>query len=382
MLYEWRLLAITGNGENSKLNKSHKGGKMKKNLFVQVTIPSLLFIVLSGALQAPAAPAGQDLEVGLRTDQRWLEGPQRIEIEFVMANTSKEPVQVLRWQTPIDGIEHDLFRVMRNGSPVTYTGILAKRPEPIAEDYIVIKPGEKISVAFDPSVAYDMTVRGEYTIQYHAVLDRVRRTKAGVERFAVDVRSNSVLLWSEGLTDTPAFKAKPQPLFTEGTIAYESCATDQQATLQTAHSNATMISGLAVDHLAANPSGSSLYTTWFGAYTSTRFNIVSNNYDAIYDAFQNAPVTYNCKCRRRVFAYVYPSQPYRIYLCRVFWQVSPLGRDSQAGTLVHEMSHFYVVASTDDYVYGASGAMDLAITNPDQAIDNADNHEYFAEDQY
>jgi peptidyl-Lys metalloendopeptidase len=55
------------------------------------------------------------------------------------------------------------------------------------------------------------------------------------------------------------------------------------------------------------------------------------------------------------------------------------GTDSKAGTLIHEMSHFNVVASTDDYVYGQTGAMNLALTNPDQAVDNADNHEYFAE---
>ena len=43
------------------------------------------------------------------------------------------------------------------------------------------------------------------------------------------------------------------------------------------------------------------------------------------------------------------------------------------------MSHFTVVASTNDDVYGQAGAKNLAITNPAQAVDNADNHEYFAE---
>jgi len=53
--------------------------------------------------------------------------------------------------------------------------------------------------------------------------------------------------------------------------------------------------------------------------------------------------------------------------------------DSQAGTLIHEMSHFTVVANTDDFVYGQTGARNLADTNPANAIMNADNHEYFAE---
>ena len=55
------------------------------------------------------------------------------------------------------------------------------------------------------------------------------------------------------------------------------------------------------------------------------------------------------------------------------------GTDSKAGTLVHEMSHFNVVASTDDWAYGQSAAKSLAISNPTKALDNADTHEYFAE---
>jgi peptidyl-Lys metalloendopeptidase len=90
-------------------------------------------------------------------------------------------------------------------------------------------------------------------------------------------------------------------------------------------------------------------------------------------------VNFDCGCKKPYYAYVYPNQPYNIYLCRVFWTAPLTGTDSKAGTLIHEMSHFTVVASTDDYVYGQSGAKSLAISNPSQAIDNADNHEYFAE---
>jgi peptidyl-Lys metalloendopeptidase len=55
------------------------------------------------------------------------------------------------------------------------------------------------------------------------------------------------------------------------------------------------------------------------------------------------------------------------------------GTDSKAGTLVHEMSHFNVVAGTDDHAYGQSAAKSLALSNPDLALNNADSHEYFAE---
>jgi peptidyl-Lys metalloendopeptidase len=111
--------------------------------------------------------------------------------------------------------------------------------------------------------------------------------------------------------------------------------------------------------------------------------------------------TYDCTCDEEgVYAYVVLSQWVSlsgflfhefltsfslttrfgtIHLCPVFWEVSTTGTDSKAGTLVHESSHFTQLAGTDDHVYGQSGAKSLAISNPSEAIDNADSHEYFAE---
>ncbi|CAF3733890.1 unnamed protein product [Rotaria sp. Silwood1] len=58
-----------------------------------------------------------------------------------------------------------------------------------------------------------------------------------------------------------------------------------------------------------------------------------------------------------------------------------MGTDSKAGTLVHEVSHFSIVAGTDDYAYGQSSALALAKTNPAKARMNADNHEFFTENK-
>ena len=94
---------------------------------------------------------------------------------------------------------------------------------------------------------------------------------------------------------------------------------------------------------------------------------------------ETAPMTFDCGCKKRYYAYVYPNQPYTIYLCSVYWQAPATGTDSKAGTLIHETSHFTVVAGTDDWAYGQSAASSLAISDPVKAVDNADSHEYFAE---
>jgi peptidyl-Lys metalloendopeptidase len=90
-------------------------------------------------------------------------------------------------------------------------------------------------------------------------------------------------------------------------------------------------------------------------------------------------VTVDCGCREDYYAYVYPNQPYKIYVCNAFWSAPMTGTDSKGGTLVHEMSHFTVVAGTGDWAYGHEAAAALAVGNPERAIDNADSHEYFGE---
>ncbi len=87
----------------------------------------------------------------------------------------------------------------------------------------------------------------------------------------------------------------------------------------------------------------------------------------------------DCACTENYYAYVYPTQPYKIYVCNAFWSAPNTGTDSRAGTLVHEMSHFNVVAGTDDWAYGQTACRSLATRSPKKAIDNADSHEYFAE---
>jgi peptidyl-Lys metalloendopeptidase len=43
------------------------------------------------------------------------------------------------------------------------------------------------------------------------------------------------------------------------------------------------------------------------------------------------------------------------------------------------MSHFNVTAGTSDWAYGKTACLSLAQTDPAHALDNADSHEYFAE---
>jgi len=198
-----------------------------------------------------------------------------------------------------------------------------------------------------------------------------------------DVGSESVAVALKGQGETPEqrnVEGKGRP----GGGGGSTCSTTQQGIVNTAKANATMISGKALGYLQADPIAdpNALYQTWFDASGGVQgWNTVETHFTTIYSAFAANQATFDCSCKKRYYAYVYPNQPYKIYVCNVFWTAPDLGRDSKAGTLVHEMSHFDVTAGTDDWVYGATGAMGLAQTNVAQSTTNADNHEYFAESQ-
>jgi hypothetical protein len=164
-----------------------------------------------------------------------------------------------------------------------------------------------------------------------------------------------------------------------GGNSFNACTTTRQSLLITARNESKIYASGAENYLVANTLNSR-YTTWFGVFSSPRYNTVRTNFTAISNAMDNANVLFDCTCTQtNVYAYVYPNQPYNIYLCGAFWAAPMTGTDSKAGTLIHEMSHFNVVAGTDDLAYGQTAARNLAINNPDGAVQNADSHEYFAE---
>lgn len=55
---------------------------------------------------------------------------------------------------------------------------------------------------------------------------------------------------------------------------FTACTDSQIATLETAIERATNKSFAAIEHLEDNPTGSELQTTWYGTFSSERYNRV------------------------------------------------------------------------------------------------------------
>lgn len=324
---------------------------------------------------APAASKAGDLQ-----------GP----IEVTITNTGNRAVRVPKWELPSDSPETSLFKVTLDGKPVAYEGMLVKRGLPEATDFVVLPPGRSLKTVVDLSASYDLSKSGNYEISLVSPLQHASLSDGRMLRDSrgnpMVLRSDKARVWIDGNDVLGAPKAGTNGKGKPGSggtvvngVSYVGCSTTQIATAGDAVVAARGYSENAKNYNFTSPGPR--YTTWFGTPTSTRTNTAKQHFTAIDAALDqsNGEVKINCGCNQSYYAYVYPTRPYEIFVCRAFWNAPLTGTDSKAGTLIHETSHFNVVAGTDDVVYGQAGAKNLALTDPDGALNNADSHEYFAE---
>ena len=336
-----------------------------------------------------AHAASNGVTVTVAADKASLKKDDDVVLKVTITNTSAQPQLVLKWHTPFAGIQEHIFEVKRDGVDVPYLGAHYKRPAPTAKDYYVLKPGASHTARVEISSLYDMTVTGDYSVKYHAASANLF-TKSYDAKGTVatggdvdEIESAPVSLWIDGLhargtkVGSPFEMAKvgnPSPMG----LSFSNCTSSQSSTINSAIAAAKTMANNSVSYLNAGTQGTR-YKKWFGTYNSSRYATAKAHFTSIKNALDTKNVVVDCSCKDSYYAYVYPTQPYKIYVCNAFWSAPMTGTDSKGGTMVHELSHFNAVAGTDDHAYGQSSAASLAISNPTRALDNADSHEYFAE---
>lgn len=316
-------------------------------------------------------------------------------VEVTVTNTSGKTLRIPKWQLPIDVQRSNLFRITRDGVEVGFEGAMIKRGVPTAEDFAILRAGRSYRNTVALGTAYDLSKAGHYTVTYAAPLQYASlsggarlQQRNGLPMVAQGAPIRLVLdqivpgqraTFPNGGRISPVLPANPELSDVIG-ISTVACSASQIATIGKAVLSARTYSERAKGYLNAGTTGAR-YTTWFGGYTSGRYATAQQHFTAIDTALDQTggQVTINCGCTQNYYAYVFKNDHYQIYVCNSFWSAPLIGTDSKAGTLIHEMSHFTVVTDTDDHAYGHGLAQNLAITDPIQALDNADSHEYFAE---
>ena len=314
-------------------------------------------------------------------------------VDFRITNNSARVLKVPYWQLPSGSSEGKLFQVIGNGKAATYLGPQVKRPAPTDADMISFQPYETKVFKVNLAESYDLSAGGIFQVSFDSVLKGARtaggKKISGANGRLASLRSTPVTMFVDGASalksqgkGNVSGQGKPG---SGGTVVngvtYVGCSSTQITDAGAGVAQARIYTQGARDYFTTHSAPTTRYTTWFGAYTSTRFTTATNHYIAIDNALDQSggQVKINCGCNQSYYAYVYPTKPYEIFVCKAFWTAPTAGTDSKGGTLIHETSHFNVTAGTNDVVYGQTGSKSLAISDPDGALNNADSHEYFAE---
>ena len=333
-----------------------------------------------------------NLQVGVVPKLSSFKAEQVVEVILTYKNTGSDKLSIYSWYVPSQELTHPLFHVTRDGKTVLYVGPLAKRSSGSAAKVIILKSGEEVSTVVPLSSAYDMTESGQYVVTFQADISSMfsvpsfkveTKSAPSADKIGESVlQSQPVSLDVEGhpnsiLIESAKYAAEPRAT----TYTYYSCSESRKSSIVAAINVTKMYALNAVNYLnQLTPKVSTRYITWFGTYTLNNLGLVIRHFSNISTAYNTQSMSFDCSCSDfGVFAYVYPSQPYKIYLCPAFWTAVLMGTDSKGGTLVHEASHFTVLGGTQDNGYGQTTCKTLAKKYPAKAIMNGDSHEYFAE---
>ncbi|KAF8609943.1 deuterolysin M35 metalloprotease [Ceratobasidium sp. AG-I] len=309
---------------------------------------------------------------------------ENLSITTIVKNTGTETLKLLKDPRGVlSSAKTHTFNVANEKGSPQFTGMFVKySPEYAiknnnAADFAVLAPGQAFELTHSLAGVYNFTNTGagefkfdaSNIFQYVDASGKLSTIEASTTSKKIGINGN--LVSSRGLP-----KIESRSLGKR--VAYVGCTAARQTLINTAVASANSYVSGASTYLSTLTTGKARWTTWFGTYNAARVTTVRSHFSNI--GTDASSTTYDCStCTSSAYAYVYANQPGRVYLCSAFWNAPNTGTDSKAGTIVHEQSHFTVNGGTQDIVYGQSGAKSLAISNPAQAITNADSHEYFAE---
>jgi RHS repeat-associated protein len=118
------------------------------------------------------------------------------------------------------------------------------------------------------------------------------------------------------------------------------------------------------------------FVEWFGEFEQARYQTVKDNYDSLVSLYDDTIKFDLCpaqKVGKDTAAWVYFGGDVEIFIAPRFWK---LDKRTQIKVVIHETTH--EAFGSKDHIYGASASRNLARTDPETAIWNADNYSYHA----
>jgi len=324
---------------------------MSKTAITRLFLATALTVILTPML----CSASQDQ---LAADLQFVDASEQgFVVLFSLTNVSDEDLFVLSYQTPLRGIEANLFDIMLDGAQLPYFGIEPYRLGPAAKDWIRIRPGDTLSAKVNLANSYNLASEGSYEIRYSAnhqiytaaeehllpIAQPDAKSSLPWDRDAHHIASNSISVNLEydevpepqipNFEDDPGFLSKH---------AYYNC--QSSSTISSANSDAK--SHASTGYYSVANSCNSWYYEYF-SYCSNR-PTVQGRYNSAY-WYMNDFNYYYCgtsapACQSNWIAYTYHNTPKKTYICPAFWNYGSKGR-----VILHEALHW---TCADDYCYG------------------------------
>ncbi|XP_011403067.2 PREDICTED: uncharacterized protein LOC105312259 [Amphimedon queenslandica] len=304
---------------------------------------------------------------------------------FGFLNADDDEYYLLQRNTPLEGLNSPFVQVSLNEAPLQYEGRYVYRTPPSKDEYILLKPGQRVAASVRINDIFSLHSDGLYDIKYNKPLQVLSKDEMGLGMKGSEVEvSESVSIYLENvhLFSSPVREPVGQE---EGNIVHiESCTLavyiggTKKERSDTTAAHKKLCAGF--DKVKAKVRNDKNYTTWFGAHTASRANKVKGVYQKCRDGISQNTVTYNIKpsnCKSNWYAYTYHNSR-TVFLCNIYFRDPVACRTSgtsKEGTLVHEWTHAFGL--TEDYAYGKTNVKNLAKSHPDRAVDNAETYEFY-----
>lgn len=153
------------------MNPKNQNPRRRILLIVGVVLVFLTALVGFGKYLFPdtteaAARGPMSAVVSLSIDQESFNEDEGVIVHVVITNPNDFPIRILKWFTPLNGMERSLFTVTRNGETVPYIGRMIKRAEPTEADYLTLEAGGSVSNDVDLAQYYALSVSDNYRVTY------------------------------------------------------------------------------------------------------------------------------------------------------------------------------------------------------------------------
>lgn len=283
------------------------------------------------------------------------------DITCTFTNNSNEDLYIFASDLPLKELEKNIFKVSDGNEFIPYIGKMVTRVNSI-NNWVLIEFGKTITYNIKLGNFYNINESGYYDVYYDSFVSILTSEK----------QVEYINLTSNLITSHMSFSQKTVP-------DRASCSAKQLTLLNKGKNIAGKYTNSAKAYLAKY--GPDLkYKKWFGAKTTARYNTVVDGFKKMSLSFPKK-WSYSCESKDTndncgdYAAWVYGNQPYKVWVCMNYYEKAT---DENRGTLmVHEASHWKINFDANDYGYGKDTGLELAKSDPDKAINCANNIQYY-----